>query len=409
MDLNELRRKRAALIKQARDLLDKAEQEKRALTAEEEQQWDRLMAEADEIRKTIEREERLQTLERDLAASQGTVAGRRDPPGGTADPAGGGDEVRAAFRKFLRGGHAVLTETEVRALEAGRDDLGGYIVAPQQFVTQFIKAVDDLVFIRRLATKFTLERSESLGVPALDSDVSDADWTTELATGTEDTTLKFGKRELRPHPLAKRVKVSNKLLRQAVIDPEALVRDRLAYKFGITEEKAFLTGDGVGKPLGLFVASAMGISTGRDVSNGNTATAITFDGLISAKYALKSQYWPRAQWLFHRNAVEQIAKIKDLEGQYVWRESTRAGEPDRLLGFPVNMSEYVPNTFTAGQYVGMLADFSWYWIVDALDMQIQRLVELYAETNQVGFIARRELDGMPVLEEAFVRVKLAAA
>ena len=40
-------------------------------------------------------------------------------------------------------------------------------------------------------------------------------------------------------------------------------------------------------------------------------------------------------------------------------------------------------------------------------MQIQRLVELYAATNQVGFIGRMELDGMPVLEEAFVRVKLA--
>jgi len=105
--------------------------------------------------------------------------------------------------------------------------------------------------------------------------------------------------------------------------------------------------------------------------------------------------------------VERIAKLKDNDGQYIWRESTRVGEPDRLLGLPVMMSEYVPNTFTTGQYVGMLADFSAYWIVDALDMQIQRLVELYAEANQVGFIARRELDGMPTLEEAFVRAKLA--
>jgi HK97 family phage major capsid protein len=62
---------------------------------------------------------------------------------------------------------------------------------------------------------------------------------------------------------------------------------------------------------------------------------------------------------------------------------------------------------TTGNYVGILGDFSYYWIADALDMQVQRLVELYAATNQVGFIARREVDGMPVLEEAFVRVKLA--
>jgi HK97 family phage major capsid protein len=53
----------------------------------------------------------------------------------------------------------------------------------------------------------------------------------------------------------------------------------------------------------------------------------------------------------------------------------------------------------------MYADFSYYWIVDALDMEVQRLVELYAETNQVGFIGRLETDAMPVLEEAFVRLK----
>jgi len=74
---------------------------------------------------------------------------------------------------------------------------------------------------------------------------------------------------------------------------------------------------------------------------------------------------------------------------------------------PISMSEYAPSTLTTGLYVGILGDFSNYWIADALDMQVQRLVELYAEANQVGFIGRLETDGMPVLEEAFSRVKLA--
>ena len=72
------------------------------------------------------------------------------------------------------------------------------------------------------------------------------------------------------------------------------------------------------------------------------------------------------------------------------------------------MSEYAPSTFTENLYIGMLGDFANYWIADALDMTMQRLVELYAATNQVGFISRFESDGMPVLEEAFVRVKLTA-
>ena len=67
----------------------------------------------------------------------------------------------------------------------------------------------------------------------------------------------------------------------------------------------------------------------------------------------------------------------------------------------------MPNTFTAGKYVGLLGDLSQYWIVDALTMSLQVLYELYAETNQVGFIGRLECDGMPVDANAFARVKLA--
>ena len=70
-------------------------------------------------------------------------------------------------------------------------------------------------------------------------------------------------------------------------------------------------------------------------------------------------------------------------------------------------SEWAPSTFTTGQYVGLLGDFKHYWIADALSMQIQRLNELYAETNQDGFIARYEGDGAPALAEAFARVALA--
>jgi HK97 family phage major capsid protein len=81
-------------------------------------------------------------------------------------------------------------------------------------------------------------------------------------------------------------------------------------------------------------------------------------------------------------------------------------QPDKIDGIPVFVSEYVPNTFSSGDYVGMLGDFSFYYILDGLNMQVQRLVELYAEANQDGLIANVSGDGMPVLSEAFVRCKL---
>jgi HK97 family phage major capsid protein len=202
------------------------------------------------------------------------------------------------------------------------------------------------------------------------------------------------------------VKVSRPLLRSSAINIESLIMERLGYQFGVTSDNVYLNGTGAGQPLGVFTASDDGISTTYDISTGNTNTAITFDGLKSAKYDLKSQYWANSNWIFHRSAVEAISKLKDGDGQYIWQASVVGGDPDMLLGFPMLLSEYAPSTFTTGLYVGILGDFSFYHIAESLGMSVQRLEELYAATNQVGFIGRQEIDGMPVLGEAFRRVTL---
>lgn len=431
--INELRQERAKLITQARSMIDLAEKEKRALSSEEQSNWDTLMNKADEIRGQYERLERQLMAEADL--SDPVTAQQRDERSGqetriefrsrsmratdSADPewrndaawqramATGRNEYRRAFAGFVRrGANGMTASPEARALQADLQSGGGFLLAPIQMVDGMIQAMDDAVYIRQWATVYAVPSADSLGVATLEADPADADWTSELATGNEDTQMSFGRRELHPRPLAKRIKLSNKLLRLSP-NTEELVRQRLGYKFGITWEKASLIGSGANQPLGVFTASSQGISTGRDVSNGNTTTAVTFDGLINAKYALKQQYWPKAKWLGHRDFFKSVALLKDTTNQYLWRESVIMGEPDRMLGLPVYMSEYSPNTFTTGQYVGILGDFSYYWIADSLSMQFQRLVELYAESNQTGLIGRLEGDGMPVLEEAFVRVKLA--
>jgi len=219
--------------------------------------------------------------------------------------------------------------------------------------------------------------------------------------------MSFGKRSLKPRPVAKRVKVSEQLLRQALQSADSLVRSRLEYKFAITHEKAFLTGTGSSQPLGIFTASDNGIPTSRDVSADNTTTTIKADGLINTKYALKAQYHKTAEWIFHRDAVKMIRKLKDGNGDYIWKQGRRRTKPTPSLNCPYSMSEYAPNTFTTGLYVGILGDLSFYWIADALDMRIKVLNELYAETGQIGYIGRMESDGQPVMAEAFARVTLA--
>jgi HK97 family phage major capsid protein len=406
----ELRQQRAKAIADSRAILDKAELEKRELTGEEETQYQKFDKDIEKMTSEIDREEKLQARERELGEKEardkkpeGTPEGEnRDNPRATA-------EYRAAFEKFLRNGSNSLAESEKRAMQVDSDTGGGYLITPQQFVNEFLKGLDDNVVIRGLARKFTLTTAGSLGVPTLDTDLDDAEWTPELKTGAT-TELVVGKRELKTHQLTKRALISNALIRKTGGTIESLVRERLQYKFSVTEEKAFMTGDGQEKPLGIFTAHANGIPTTQDVKTGS-ATGFTGDGLIDARYKIKEGYVkdPSTRWIFHRDAIKAIRKIKNaVDGQYIWQPGITGGAPDRILEIPYVTSDYCPNTFTDTKYGGILGCFKYYWVADALDMAIQRLVELYAETNQTGFIGRQEVDGMPVLAEAFVRLQCGA-
>ena len=54
----------------------------------------------------------------------------------------------------------------------------------------------------------------------------------------------------------------------------------------------------------------------------------------------------------------------------------------------------------AGKKVLLFGDFSYYWIADRQNRTLKRLNELYAVTDQVGFIGTQRVDGKLILPEA---------
>jgi HK97 family phage major capsid protein len=316
-------------------------------------------------------------------------------------------EIRNAFVNYLREANSNAMSV-YNAVQQDNPTQAGYLVAPQQFMSELIQEKNNLTFMRQLSRVLPpLAKAASMGFPKRTTRMSTFAWGTEIKAPTPDTALAFGKREFIPKPATGGILVSKTLARNSAINIDSYLRTEMAYNQATNEEQAFLTGDGAGKPLGVFTSHVDGISTARDVSTGNTATDIKFDNLFEVKYSIKEQYQQGLSWLFHRDGVKRIAKLKDGEGQYIWQQSVSLGTPDILMSYPVKMSEYAPNTFTTGLYVGLLGNFKeGYWICDALSMEIQALLELYALTNQIFYIGRHETDGMPVLEECFARVKL---
>lgn len=452
-DIQKLIAERIKIDKEQRELNDKALAEKRGFTAEEQEKWDKLDKRFNELSDDIDK---AQQAEQDRLSRQGELEKRnkmlkqsqRGPtkPDPTQDDDKRQKEAKTTpieyrgneiitkhqkrwaeaakipmpntgrplndamklFNFYLKEGGRMLSNEQIRALQADDDKAGGYTVAPEQFMARLIQDKDRRVFLRPFATIIPIGQAASIAFPELEDDPADADWTAEIKTGSEDSTMDFNKRVLYPHPCAKRIKISRTLARISSVNIEALVRERLAYKFGITEEQAFISGSGVNEPLGVMTQSDAGISSARDVSTGNTSTSVKFDGLMEVVGNMEEQYLTNCRWIFHRNGMTKIRKLKDGEGRYIWEPRTTVNRPDLLLGYPIHASEYMNNTWSASQLVGIFGDFSYYWIVDALTYSVQVLNELYAETNQIGYIGRQEVDGAPVHEKAFTRVKLSS-
>ena len=366
-----------------------------------------------DARALVEKGETYQQVYNDVepephAPSLRTVAASEPKPETSRD-----EQEIESFSQFLRqGAGAVFARAaqgdpgaiRFQTLQADVDVAGGYLITPRVVAQSIIKDMDNMVYMRQLATPHMLMAGQSLGAPTLDNDAASPEWTSELATGPMEDVSPFGMRELEPHPLAKGWRISNKLIRAPGIDVEAYWRMRNVYVVGITLENAYLNGDGVNQPLGVFTAHADGVPTSRDTMSGH-ATQITPPALIDCLHSLKSQYWGRARWFIHRNILKEIRSLQGSDGQFLWGPGLNGGAPQMLLGQPIVMSEYAPSSITTGQYALALADFSYYWTADSLRMTTQRLVEVYARQNQIGYIIRVESDGMPVLAEAFARIQ----
>lgn len=307
-----------------------------------------------------------------------------------------------AFDAYCRKNFRDLKFEERKALSAGDSGAGGILVQDTFLTTLLVKA-REMSAMRRISDVLPPVPSGSVIYPSEESFLSDATWTTEVKTGSADVVKPFGGRALTPHALAKRLLVSNTLMRIPGYDVEAYVRDGMSYKFAVPEEAAYINGTGVNQPLGLLNTAGLPTST--------TAVALTVDAddVINWIYSLPAAYVnANTRILCHRSFVRKVRTMKTGLGDYVWQPGLQQGSPSKILDVPYEFSDQFDDgldandAWQASAKIAVVGDFKNYKIVDALRMSIQRLDELYAETNQTGFIGRKETDGMAVLAEAFM-------
>lgn len=357
---------------------------------------DSLMQAIEDRNKEIERNDKLLSIQTNSSMNKKNIAD---------DLETSNNELRDKVDNWLRTGkYDEIRET----LQAGTDAGGGYTIAPQYLVKEIIKGLDSSVEIRKRAHIIpAMNGYASIGIPTLDNDLNDLDWTAEIAEVTEDKNMAFGKREMKANQLTKLVKISKRLIKQSSIDVQGLIQERIAYKLSSTLENNYLYGNGTEKPLGIFAQTSdnsSAIPSDRDIAVGTSANAITYDGLVDAISGLKTGYHNGAVWMLNRKAMSALRKLKDKQDRPIWQESLQVGQPSLLLGIPVVQNDFIEDKLESAKYFGFLANLSHYWIMDSLAMELQVLYELYSQTNQVGYQVGYWGDGAPVQKEAFVRL-----
>lgn len=376
------REERARVVSRMREILDRAEAEDRDLDAAEREEFDRLEKRALELEEMINREISVASMERELERPAREVpepAVSEEVADYSATP-----EYRNMFLSWVRAGSR---QVESRDLGRGSGSTGGYLV-PVELEARIIEKARESSIIRQLGQVVVL--SSDTNIPVEESAPSFSYVTEGGTIGTTDAT--FAQKQLRAYKASAIVKVSEELLADSAVDLVNYLGTKFGQALADLENNSFINGDGLGKPRGVLLDANIAVTTA-------ATGAITFDEVRRLCFALHSAYQARAAFIMHPQTALAIALLKDSQGRYYWDIREQVGRPSTLLGYPVYTVTTMP-TIAAGAKVIALGDFSQYLVADRQGITMQKLVELYAGTGQVGFKATIRHDGVLLLSEA---------
>ena len=307
------------------------------------------------------------------------------------------DKTEAAARKAAAYNTAfwdtMHTGMPNNALMEGSDGTGGYLV-PNTYEDKLVKSLSRKNVLRQIS--HTIQTTHRMHIPVA-GDGEGADWIPEN-TVMKFMEAEFGEVILDAHKLATSIRASDEMLEDGGVDLEQYIMDMFSERIGTAEEKAFISGDGNGKPLGLVYQAQLGAVSELEKD-------ITMEDMVDLEYSLKSEYRNNAIWLMSEDAYNRLRRIPHYQGHGVWRNDLQEGDPIRLFGYPIYICKAMDDV-APGSIPVMFGDFRYYWIGDRGKRVIKRLVERYADRGQVAFITTERVDAKLVLPEAVKMLKI---
>jgi HK97 family phage major capsid protein len=333
--------------------------------------------------------------------------------GGANDNKSTGIEAeRRAISHFVRTGDEARI-IEVRAgLSVGSDPDGGYFVMPA-LSAGMTKKLFDQTPMRQLGRVETITAGDAWEEP-IDFDEPDAVWVGEKEARPATDTPQIGKLRVPVEEIYALQPVTQRLIDDVGFDLGGWVEGKVTDKFIRSEGTAFVSGNGDKKPFG-FLSSSI-VSTG-DATRafgqvqyipGGDASLVTADGLKSLVWGVRAPYRAGSSWLMNSATAGAVDKLKaTTTGEYLWRNGMTAGAPDTMLGYPVVISEDMPD-MAGNAYPNAFGNWRlFYVIVDKAGIRFLR--DPYSDKPNVQFYAYRRVGGVVANSEAVKLLKIATS
>ena len=298
-----------------------------------------------------------------------------------------------------------LSSDERKAMSAGSDPDGGYLL-PNSTQGMMVTKLYEQSIMRQICDVQTISTDKIEGI--VDNNEASAGWVSELGTRSDSSTPQVGKWEIQAHEMYAMPKISQKLIDDAATNVEAWLASKVADKFGRVEGTAFWQGTGVGQPYGLsmYTTAATGdgsrswgqfehVVTG---ANGDFHTT-QFDPIHTLMGAFKDHFLNNAQFVMRRAVRTAARKLKEsTTNRYLWEPGMQVGAPERLMGYPCRVDEYMP-TLATGSLSLAFGDFRQaYTIVDRLGVRTLR--DPYTAKPYVVFYSTKRTGGGAMNYEA---------
>ena len=332
-------------------------------------------------------EERMTMLDRKMSKPA------RTPLGGAVDA---GAPHQKAFHAYLRNGDDDGLRglaLEGKALSTAVNSDGGYLVDPQ--TSETVKSVlNATASIRAIANVVNVDAT-SFDV-LIDHTEMGAGWATESGSLVETDTPQIDRITIQLHELSALPKASQRLLDDSAFDIENWLAGRIAQKFARSEADAFINGDGVDKPRGILNVPSVDndvwawgnlgyVPTGFDGDIGGA------DAIVDLVYALGAEYRANATFVMNSRTAGLVRKLKDADGRFLWSDGLAAGEPARLMGYPVLVAEDMPDAASGSMSIAF-GDFgAGYTVAERPDLRVLR--DPFSAKPHVLFYATKRVGG----------------